>query len=94
MCSLMRRNSFTKVSFFIETITSVSKNGGKNQKGNYRPVSIRPTISKIFEKISSKQLYDYFENILSKFQSGFRKGSNNNTTHNSLLLTIENGKWM
>ena len=78
----MRRNSFIKVSFFIETIkyyVSFEKRWQKPER-EHRPVSIRPTISKIFEKISSKQFYDYFENILSKFQGGFRKGSNNNAT--------------
>ena len=55
-------------------ITPVFKKGSRNQKENYRPVSILPIISKIFEKILSKQLYIYFENILSKFQCGFRKG--------------------
>ena len=35
----------------------------------YRP----PAISKIFEKELGKQLSAYFENILSKFQCGFRK---------------------
>ena len=39
----------------------------KKQKENYRPVSILSVISKIFEEILSKQLYIYFENILSKF---------------------------
>ena len=55
-------------------ITPVFKKGSRNQKENYRPVSILPIISKIFEKILSKQLYIYFQNILSKFQCGFRKG--------------------
>ena len=66
----------------------VFKKGSRNQKENYRPLSILPIISKIFEKILSKQLYIYFENILSKFQCGFRKGF---STQHCLLLMIE--KW-
>ena len=66
----------------------VFKKGSRNQKENYRPVSILPIISRIFENILSKQLYIYFENILSEFQCGFRKGFN---THHCLLLMIE--KW-
>ena len=54
-------------------ITPVFKKGSRNQKENYRPVSILPIISKIFEMALSKQLYIYFENMLSKFQCGFRK---------------------
>ena len=66
----------------------VFKKGSRNQKENYRPVSILPIISRIFENILSKQLYIYFENILSEFQCGFRKGFN---TQHCLLLMIE--KW-
>ena len=55
-------------------ITPVFKKSSRNQKEKYRPASILPIIFKIFEKVLSKQLYIYFENILSKFQCGFRKG--------------------
>ena len=66
----------------------VFKKGSRNQKENYRQVSILPIISRIFENILSKQLYIYFENIRSEFQCGFRKGFN---TQHCLLLMIE--KW-
>ena len=68
-------------------IKTVFKKGRRNQKENYRPVNILPTVSKMFEKILSKQMHIYFENILSKFQCGFRKGFS--TQH--CLLLIE--KW-
>ena len=60
----------------------------KKAKTNYRPVSIIPIISKIFEKNMSNQLSTYFEKILSKFQRGFRKGF---STQHCLLLMLE--KW-
>ena len=69
-------------------ITPVFKKGSRNEKKNYRPASILPILYKIFEKILSKQFYIYFENILSKFQCGFRKGF---STRYYLLLTIK--KW-
>ena len=69
-------------------ITQVLKKGSRNQRENYRPASILPILYKIFEKILSKQLYIYFENILSKLQCGFRKGF---STQYYLLLTIK--KW-
>ena len=37
-------------------ITCVFKEGFKGSKENYRPVSILPIISKIFEKLNSKQI--------------------------------------
>ena len=42
---------------------------------NYRPISLLPSISKIFEKVIFKQLADYLEenNLMYKYQYGFRK---------------------
>ena len=55
-------------------ITPLYKKGKKDIKGNYRPVSILPNLSKIFEKCMFEQMPQFFENILSKYQWGFRKG--------------------
>ena len=52
------------LSFKLANITSVFKNESRNHKNNYRPVSILPLISKVFEKIMNKQLSIYFEEIL------------------------------
>ena len=41
------------------------------EKGSYRPIRILPVLSEIFEL---KQLKDHFDKLLSKYQSGFRKG--------------------
>ena len=72
----------------LVNITPVFKSESRNHKNNYRPVSILPLISKVFEKIINKQLSIYFEEILSKFQCGFRKGF---STQHCLLLMLE--KW-
>ena len=40
---------------------------------SYRPVSILPIVSKIYEKEMVRQLENYFEDILSPYISGFRK---------------------
>ena len=44
--------------------------------GNYQPISVLPIISKIFEQEIFQQLYKYMNenNLISKFQSGFRSG--------------------
>ena len=41
---------------------------------NYRPVSILPTVSKIFERIMQKQITDYIGKFLSPFLCGYGKG--------------------
>ena len=50
------------------------KNGVKNDPNNYRPISVIPAVSKIFENIIFDQLYAYLngKNLLSQCQSGFR----------------------
>ena len=72
----------------MANITPIFEKGSKNKKENFRPVSILPVLSKIFEKPMSKQLSTFFENILSKCQCGFRKGY---STQHCLLLMLE--KW-
>ena len=49
-------------------ITPAFKKCCRNLKKNYRSVSILPVLSKIFEKLMSKQLATSFQSILSKFQ--------------------------
>ena len=69
-------------------ITPVYKKGTKTSKDNYRPASILSNISKIYERLMFKQISEYFEPILSKFQCGFRKGF---SAQHCLLSMLE--KW-
>ena len=48
----------------------------KSDKANYRPVSILPNFSKIYEKLIYNQLYDFFDKILLPSQCGSCKGYN------------------
>ena len=43
---------------------------------NYRPVSILPVVSKIFERIMQNQMKSYIDKYLSPFLCGYRKGYN------------------
>ena len=70
-------------------ITPVFKKGDRNSKDNYRPVSILPNISKIFERCIFRQLYSFIFEFLSKYQCGFRKIYS--TTQHCLLAMLE--KW-
>jgi len=57
-------------------IVPILKKGDKSIVKNYRPVSLLPVLSKLFEKCIYDTLYSYFEdnNFFSACQSGFRKG--------------------
>ena len=57
-------------------------------KENYRPVSLLPVISKLFERLMQKQMKTFIEKFLSSFLCGYRKGYN---TQYALLAMIE--KW-
>ena len=70
----------------LANITPVFKKNDRTDKSNYRPVSILPNLSKVFERCIYKQLSAYFDRILSKQQCGFRKGFN---VQHSLLKLLE-----
>ena len=70
-------------------ITPVQKKkDDTNDKNNYRPVIILPSLSKAFEKCLYDQIYSYTDSILSKAQCDFRNGY---STQYSIIAMIE--KW-
>ena len=58
----------------MDLVLPIYKSDDKRQCENYRPISILPIISKIFERCVFNQVYTYLnENtLLSKYQAGFR----------------------
>ena len=58
----------------IAKIIPIYKKGEPTDLSNYRPISLLPTISKIFERIIHIQLQEYFNsnNLLAEQQYGFR----------------------
>ena len=72
----------------IAKIIPIYKSGDKNEKNNYRPISILPTISKVLERVVYSRLSDYLtkHNILTPSQYGFRKKS---TTAMAMLDLLE-----
>ena len=57
----------------LSDITPVFKKLDPSDKANYRPVSILPLVSKVFEKIMYDQLYEYIVHFLNQLLCGFRK---------------------
>ena len=73
----------------LANITPVFKKKDPLKKENYRPISILPAISKIFERFMQQQIVGYMENFLSPYLYGYRKIFN---TQQALLASIENWK--
>ena len=81
----------------LAKIFPVDKKDDIHMMQNYRPISILPTISKIFEKVVYEQIQTYFlqNNLFSKSQYGFR--SQHSTEHailelvDKISLALDNG---
>ena len=79
-------------------VTPLFKSGTRDDPNNYRPISILPTLSKIFERHIANQLKQYLkENELLYYrQSGFRENHSCQTALIRLiddwLSDIDNGK--
>ena len=53
---------------------------------NYKPISLLPTKSKVFERLMHHQVSEYIDKHLSSFLCGYRNGFN---THTALLSLLE-----
>lgn len=75
----------------IAKVTPIFKSGAKTDPGNYRPISVLPTISKIFEKIINSRLEQYLKSIdfIFERQYGFRPKSNTLTATVDLVTKIK-----
>jgi hypothetical protein len=60
----------------IARVLPIHKKGSTNNPNNYRPISLLPTLSKIFEKLLKDRLLDHINRykILNKRQFGYQKG--------------------
>ena len=72
-------NSAIKNCFFPEElkwadIVPCYKKDDASDKSNFSPISILPTVSKVFERILFDQISSFFQDKLSPFLCGFRKG--------------------
>ena len=72
----------------IADLTPIFKKLEGISKKNYRPVSILPVVSKIFERLMQTQIKSFIEGHLSPYLCGYRKGYN---SQYALIAMIE--KW-
>ena len=78
-------------------LSPIYKSGNKEERGNYRPISVLSVVSKVFEKLVYVQINNYLmeNNIITKHQSGFREGHSTafsllNIT-NTWLINMDSG---
>ena len=62
-------------SFNTAEVGRLYKKKKRTDKNNYRPVGILSNFSKIYESSFYNQMFDYFDRICPKYQSGFTKGT-------------------
>ena len=72
----------------LADITPFFNKVDKNLAKNYRPVSVLPTLSKVFEKIMQKRVINHVNTFLSPYLYGYKKGF---STQYALLSLLE--KW-
>ena len=69
------------------------KKGSTTDPKNYRPISLLPLISKILEKVIHDQVQQYLDrnNILYRYQSGFRAKHSTNSCLSYLTDKVQRG---
>ena len=72
----------------LADVTPIFKKEDATCAKNYRPVSVLPAASKVYERLLEKQIAKYFEIHLSPYLCGYRKGFN---AQHALIALIE--KW-
>ena len=88
--NLILQTGIVPVDFKHAVVTPIFKSGAKQELDNYRPVSVLPICSKIFEKSVHRQVSEYLEEkeLLSSTQFGFRKKRNTELAATLLLDKI------
>ena len=86
--TILNRGKFPE-SLKLAQVTPIYKKEDPFIEKNYRPVSILPTLSKLYKRVISDQLTSYFENVFNPFLTAFRPTFGCQTT---LLRLVEDWK--
>ena len=76
----------------VSKIKPLFKKGDVTLLNNYRPISLLPCVSKIFERVLFNQLYEYFDrnDLLTQHQYGFRKNHSTEFAAMELIDRVAN----
>ena len=85
----INKNTFPKI-LKTADVTPVYKKGDRLEPDNYRPISVTPTLAKIFERLLLEQLTHHLtvNDLTNKNQFGFQKQKSCLDTINSLTEKI------
>ena len=82
LCILFNRSLNLGVfptAFKDANVTPVFKSGDKSKVVNYRPISLLPLVSKVFERLVYAHLFPHIREHISESQHGFMKGRSTQT---------------
>jgi len=90
ICKLMLRSGTFPTRLKFAEIKPIYKKGERMDISNYRPISLLPSFSKIFEKIIFQRLMYYFDHnkILANNQFGFRNNTSTELASYHLINKI------
>ena len=93
ICNLSIKLSHFPKDCKLAKLKPLYKKGTKTDTKNFRPISLLPIVSKIFEKVIHDQTMEYLtdNNITYKYQSGFRKNYSTDTSLSYLTDKILTG---
>ena len=63
------------------------KKGDKQAKENYRPITVLPSLGKVFEHLLCKQITTYYDRILYSRMTAYRK------QHSSVRVHVNRPRW-
>ena len=86
---IITRKSFP-TNLKLAEVTPVSKKEDISLLKNYRPVSVLPVVSKIYERIIQKQILEYIDKHLSTHLCGYSKRY---STQTALISILKNGNY-
>ena len=89
ICNESKKDHIFPESLKLADVIPIHKKDERTNKENYRPVSLLPITSKLFERDMYKQIHRYIDKYLSPYLFGFRKG---HSTEQCLTVMLEQWK--
>ena len=100
VCRLSLRQGYFPDELKIAKVVPIFKAGDPMSFNNYRPISVLPVMSKIFEKLMFNRVIDFFNsrNLLYSLQFGFRELHNTSTALvylvDSIISALNDGNYI